>query len=235
VATTPLQKNARVVLLGDSNTDGNSGAGGAVRWYPPLLQLVYARNQRPTPAVPRCPQITTADVGGVTFTPSGVAGNTLAMMDMAVATRVTQFNPTDVIVFGGVNDVVAGHPTATVQANWTALLTDIRAGCPALNSIVMLGCFLVGDQASGANNPSYDPALDAANAMFAAQADPLGYQFVDLRAAYFAAITTLNPSGDPGGSGLMVVGQADASCKHLTPAGADWVSHQAFAALSFAY
>lgn len=139
MTTQPLASTDIAVAVGDSIT-----AGTPSPWYTTALAAINAEfptTTRPYPGVASGPVGScTGPVGAVaplTVTPaitwinSGVGGNQAADIAAAVPARITDYNPTAVVLEVGVNDATANVPLASFRASLDSIWTQIKAARPA--------------------------------------------------------------------------------------------------------
>lgn len=222
----PFPKNARVVLLGDSITEGNSTAGGAVPYHGPLAAMINARYMALGNGT---------DTGSPIYYPSGTNGDAIATMTAAVATRVCQYRANVVIIEAGTNDATNARTGAQVLADASALIVAVKACSPAPTAIYWVGPNIVGDRWPSGANAAFDASLDTVvTNIKTACANDGTVQYFDIRAAYFAVAPTLNAGNTSGASGICVDVAADGSIKHPTPLGATFWSKTIFNQMTFA-
>lgn len=133
---------------------------------------------------------------------SGVAGNKIANLAAAVASRVTDYNPQIIVVQVGINDVVAATGTGSFRTSYDSFLDQIRTWSSSV-PIICLSVTLWGEQwASGPlrwnNGPSsHDIDLPPYNTEVQASCTSHGGTYIDVYQAFLVAESIQN-TPEPG-------------------------------------
>jgi lysophospholipase L1-like esterase len=155
----------------------NTGAPGKIRPGAAPGQVQAVTNQK-----------------GVTFVNSGVSGNVTADIAAAVPARITNLNPTMLVLWVGINDLINANSLAAFTASYQSILTQTLAAIPTCK-IVTLGMWLrleqwilsggvpVGDNPLDPppSNPTYTPSLAQYDAAIQAATVAVGGVFVQPR------------------------------------------------------
>lgn len=177
-----ISPTAKVLFTGNSITAGTPGI-----WY---TNAVGSLNATFAPQV-----LSTVN--------TGVGSTGIAAIASAIPTRITNFNPTHVVVEIGINDItVLGTTLPTYLADMSTIVAAcVAAGIPAAN-IWWLEIGLYGEawnNSGPGGTPAfdnfYDPTINSWNASIATQCASLGINFVPLRAALLASAVVNNPTG----------------------------------------
>ena len=170
-------------------------------WFEPLKAMVDGRfaNKR-NAAIARFPAVTrpvwqwqTSTDTRPTWVSSGISGNTAADIEGNVAGRITNYNPTMLILEVGVNDAYQAIANATFTTKYTSIITQSRAAIPTLK-IVCVGILCKGeDWPTGAN--AYDTVatgIDPKNVIIQDIAAANTATYVDVRTPWLAYVTDAN-------------------------------------------
>lgn len=217
MATQPLSSRDTVVFVGDSIT-----AGTPTPWYTTGVATINAAfvptNKTYAASATGNHATATGGVGSVASTPntpvittvnSGVGGNEIGQIASAIPARITNFNPTAVVMEVGINDCVVGNTTlvsfrASSDSIWAAVLAA-NPTCKlwAMSIYVWGELFDAGPiwtgpydgPPSGGTNPA-GVSIPDYNASLKASVESFGGIFVETRNETLALIASL--SSPPG-------------------------------------
>ena len=207
----PIHASDVFVFAGDSIT--------AIEYYAPAVALINANFSPSTKtycgaATGRAASATGAvgSVGTVTFTPaisainSGVGGNTAADIEADVPGRITNHNPTVLVLEIGVNDIGLAVGLSSYRASVDSIFTQTLAALPACK-LIAISPFLyhetwgAGPVWAGPFDPPANPCVDDFVAQLQASVESFGGTYVATRAtslAYEAANNTPAPGAVSG-------------------------------------
>lgn len=125
VAPVPAPTNARkVAILGDSWVAGALGVSSMNTWGGQVCQLLGM------------PEALLSGQGGTGYANPGTTTATKIFGDTGRITPIINLAPTDVIIFGSIND--GTYAAATIKANAKTLYATLRAGIPGVRLHVVL-------------------------------------------------------------------------------------------------
>jgi lysophospholipase L1-like esterase len=207
--TTPVSPLDIIVFVGDSITEQG--------WFNPAVAAIDAGfvprvspGGRATGAV----GVATGKVASVTptsFTPSlqvvnsGESGDGVQNIVANVATRITAFNPTLVVLEVGVNDCLGDTDLGLFTTDYNSILDQTIAANPGVK-IMCVPIITIGEQwktVSGVpqwndklvpppSNPTFTPWIDDYNAVIQAACTRVGANYVETRNEYLAYESTHN-------------------------------------------
>jgi lysophospholipase L1-like esterase len=141
-----LLPNDVVVFAGDSVTFLGAKPGGWIQTFNQFVQQNMVG-------------------GNIHVIASGVGGNTAAQLEARLSSTVLNFNPTVVVVFIGINDVVRlpKNPDGTRSlVGYQATIEDIVKKClnhPTVRTVVLMTPMAIGDKYDGEGR--FDSSIDA--------------------------------------------------------------------------
>jgi lysophospholipase L1-like esterase len=172
-----LQPNDVVVFGGDSVTYLGGLPGG---WIDTFNRQVQQKNA----------------FQNISVIPSGVGGNTAAMLDARLLTTVLNNNPTVVVIFIGINDVRHAPLNPDGSRDLSGYMSTIQdivqkcRNCKSVRSIVLMTPMAIGDKLDGEGQ--WDTTIDAMAQDLRDFAAANGIGLIDLRRVVIQAEQMFN-------------------------------------------
>lgn len=177
----PLEKDDRIVFLGDSITAGGAKPGGYVSLTSEAIEAAY-------------PDL------GVEVIGAGVSGNKVADLQRRLDKAVLAKEPTIVVIYIGINDVwhwshpkvkALGRKGTTKEDFETGLLDIIGKIKDAGARVILCTPTVIGEKADGTN--AEDEMLDDYAAISRKVAEKTDSQLLDLRKEFMDYLKEHNP------------------------------------------
>ena len=172
----PLKKGERIILLGDSITQG----GGGPKGYVTLLKNELTEKHKDL---------------GIEVVNAGISGNKVPDLQRRLAKDVLAKKPTLVVIYIGINDVWHGASDparGTTKEKFEAGLKDIIAKIQEAGArVVLCTPSVIGEKTGGAN--TLDTRLDEYADISRKVAMELKLPLCDLRKAFVDYLKTNNP------------------------------------------
>lgn len=236
-----IRPTDKVVFVGDSITEQG--------WFNPAVTTIntlFSTNKVYPSSATGGRAIATGGTGSVAVTAnnpalqainSGVSGDESGNISAAVATRITNYNPTVVVLAVGVNDTRSGVQTSTYRANIDTILDQTLAALPTCKIIVM-SVWLIGEQwiLSGGipvfndkltpppSNPTFTPWIEDMNAQLIASAAAHGAIYCDTRTPTLAYEVAHNTPMIGTFNGVLTQTTPEPSGVHPLPVGQAFLS-----------
>jgi lysophospholipase L1-like esterase len=238
-STVTIRRGDTIVIVGDSLVEIGS--------YVPLQDSVTRAFAVPAPNYPGYATVLAGQAAvrvappyvsppgppasPVTWVNSGVSGNRLFNIAADVPGRITQYNPTVVIIACEINDVINGFRTdLQSQTDLTTIITQTRAAIPSVR-LLFVAALTHGElwTTGPVGNNADDALIDSKTAALQTTCDTLSVCFANPRATLWQWEQANNLSNVASGPSILT-----SDGIHPNDNGKLWLSAVAFSKIAFA-